>query len=64
MAQPNKKKKPIWIYIFILFVTLLVSISATMLPAVQRIELSLRDRFFEIRGPLLRGRFTHCASGH
>ena len=52
MAQPNKKKKPIWIYIFILFVTLLVSISATMLPAVQRIELSLRDRFFEIRGPL------------
>ena len=52
MAQSNKKKKPLWIYIIILFVTLVVSISATMLPAIQRIELSLRDQFFEKRGPL------------
>ena len=52
MSQTNKKKKPLWIYVFILLITLLVSISATMLPAIQRIELSLRDQFFEKRGPL------------
>ena len=52
MAETNKKKKPIWIYVVILLVTLVVSISVSMVPAIQRIELSLRDRFFEIRGPL------------
>ncbi len=52
MAESNKKKKPLWIYVVILFITLVVSISVSMVPAIQRIELSLRDRFFEIRGPL------------
>lgn len=50
--KKTKAKKPFWIYLLIAILSfglaLLISISET----VNKVELSIRDSFFEIRGPL------------
>lgn len=52
MKSVNRKKKGIGIYLLIAVVMLLLSVIISLSEQVQKIELSINDRLFEIRGPL------------
>lgn len=52
MATKKSVNKPIWIYIVIALVSFIISFFISVNEQVNKIELSIRDTFFEIRGPL------------
>jgi adenylate cyclase len=52
MSASKGKKNPIWVYILIATLTLGVSFSLTITEVINKVELSIRDYMFEIRGPL------------
>jgi adenylate cyclase len=52
MASKKSVKKPIWIYLLIAVVTFVFSFLISITETVTKVELSIRDSFFEIRGPL------------
>ena len=52
MSSSNTRKKPIWVYILIAVLTFGMSLFLSLTNFVNKTELSIRDEFFEIRGPL------------
>jgi adenylate cyclase len=52
MATKKVRKKPFWVYAFIALGTFLLSVVLVLSDVVNKIEFSIRDEFFEIRGPL------------
>ncbi len=52
MASKKSGKKSIWIYLIIALVSFAFSFLITVTETVNKVELSIRDSFFEIRGPL------------
>ena len=52
MGAGKNKKKPIWIYVLLVLATFLFSVMVASTQQLRRIEYSIRDHFFEVRGPL------------
>lgn len=52
MSTPKGKRKPIWVYAVIAMVTLAASFALTITEVINKVELSIRDYMFEIRGPI------------
>lgn len=52
MSTPKGKRKPIWVYAVIAMVTLAASFALSITEVINKVELSIRDYMFEIRGPI------------
>ncbi len=52
MAESKKAKKPFWIYILIAVISFAFSLLLSISETVNKVELSVRDSFFEIRDTL------------
>lgn len=52
MSSPGKRTKPIWVYTLIALSTFVLAVLLSLPRFAQSIEFSIRDQFFEIRGPL------------
>ncbi|MBO6792931.1 MAG: CHASE2 domain-containing protein [Balneolaceae bacterium] len=52
MSAPKGKKRPFWVYILIAVLSLVVSFLLSITEVVNKVELSIRDYMFEIRGPI------------
>jgi adenylate cyclase len=52
MAAKKSRTKSIWVYVVLALVAFLLSVMLAMTDVVNKIEFSIRDEFFEIRGPL------------
>lgn len=52
MVRKKNRRKPIWVYLFVVVITMVVSLILASTQQLWKIEYSIRDHFFEVRGPL------------